>query len=257
MQRVAVALSGGVDSAVLLALCVDVLGRHNVVAVTGVSELQKESEVVCAAEIARDAGVDHVRVAFHPLARDEVSGNTPRRCYACKRALFSAIGDVAEARGIDHVLEGSSADDAHDFRPGMRALAKLGVRQPLLDAGVTKREIREYARNVGLECAERPAEACLATRIPCGSPLFGEVLQTVRDAERAVGECGFSLVRVRHHGDLARIEVDDTDLAVIVDPAVRTRIVRRLRTLGYAHVCVDLCGYRRGSMNAEGGKDGK
>jgi len=242
-----IAFSGGVDSSLLLLAAREALGDR-VLAVTARSPFQAADEIDAAREIAGRRGARWQLLPIDPLADPALRGNPPDRCYLCKRALLVRLRALAEAAGGVAVLEGSHADDLGQHRPGRRAVLELGVRSPLLEVGLTKLQVRALARAGGLAHWNRPAEACLATRVPFGEDLTVERLGRVEAAERAVRARGFVVVRVRDHGALARVEVGADELPRLLDPALRAAVAADLRAAGYAWVALDLDGYRSGSM---------
>ncbi len=252
MRRAAIGFSGGVDSAFLAAAALRVLGPENVLAVTADSMLQSRREMRQAAALARALGL-RFRVIRVPVeARPAILRNRPDRCYHCKRAVFRAIRSLARSRGIEHVLDGSNADDALDVRPGARALKELNVQSPLKDAGLCKRDIRRAARGMGLTVADKPAAACLASRIPYGERLTPGRLAAVERAEAAVAALGFDGARVRAHGNVARIELAPGDMARALSGRVRTAMSRGIHKSGFLYAALDLDGYRTGSLNPVG-----
>ena len=249
MGRAAVALSGGVDSALLAALARDELGDR-AVALTVDSPLLAADEREDAARVASELGMEHVLLKLDELEDPELAANPPDRCYLCKRMRFGRAADWAEARGIPWVLDGSNADDRGDYRPGMRALAELPpVRSPLLEAGLTKAEVRAASRKMGLFTWDKPARACLASRIPYGEALTREKLQRVEAAEAYLARLlpRGAQFRVRAHGDLARVEAEGEDMAAIF--RARDEVSAKLRAMGFAYATLDLKGYRMGSLN--------
>ena len=242
---VAVAFSGGVDSTLLLKAAVDALGAR-AIAITMHSEFVPLDEIEEAKAIASKLGVRHEVLHVPALDIPGLRMNPLDRCYHCKKALFTLIKKTAADAGIAHVAEGANADDANDFRPGARAMHELGVLTPLRDAGLTKAEIREISRELGLPTWCKPAYACLATRFPVGAELTAERLRMVELAERFLRGLGFAQCRVRHHGNLARIEVEKDKIS---DLLARPEIERRLKEIGFEFVTVDLGGYRMGSMS--------
>ncbi|GBD16625.1 tRNA(Ile)-lysidine synthase [bacterium HR26] len=242
-----VAYSAGVDSTLLLYAAREVLGER-VIAATGLSDTYPEEEIAEARELAAELGVEHVMVRTEELTDPRYAMNSHQRCYFCKNELYGKLWELARARGLAHVIDGTNADDLADFRPGLRAARKLGVRSPLQEAGLTKAEIRALSQHFGLRTWDKPAYACLSSRFPYGTPITVEKLRQVAAAERALRELGFRGFRVRHHEEIARLEVQPEDLPRVVE--LREQIVERLRAAGYRFVTLDLEGYRSGSLNA-------
>ena len=241
-----IAFSGGVDSSFLLTAAQEALG-DKVLAVTVDSAFSPANETEEAAAFCRSRGIMHTVLTVDPLSERSIAENPPDRCYHCKKLLFSEILRVAEMRGIPYVCEGTHADDISDYRPGMRAVAELGIHSPLCEAGLTKAEIRALSGSLGLPSWNRPAMACLASRIPYGELLTAEKLRMTDRAEALLRSLGMTQVRVRMHGRIARIEVLPEEISILL--AERTNISAQLKALGYSYVTLDLQGYRTGSLN--------
>ena len=250
-EAVIVAFSGGVDSTFLAAVAYEALGGR-ARAVTGLSPSVAPAEREEAAELAGGIGIAHEFIETHEMENPEYVANSPLRCFHCKDELYGILGSIAAQAGQSTVLDGTNLDDAGDWRPGRKAAALHGVRSPLLELGFGKDAIRALSKEMGLPTWDKPAMACLASRIPHGTPVTIEALDQVGAAEAVLRAIGLRQVRVRHHGDVARIETDADGMAVAFAPENRDRIVERLRNLGFKHVALDLAGYRQGSMNAAG-----
>lgn len=248
LDRLALGYSGGLDSTFLMAVAHQVLGAR-LMAITAFSPLMPKRELEASINIARSLGVEHSLLEIDPFAISGFADNPPDRCYRCKHFIFSRIGEMAASEGIVSLADGSNLDDLQDYRPGMRALQELGIMSPLLEAGMTKADIRLLSRDMGLATWDKPAAACLASRFPYGHSISQEKLARVGEAEDFLYGCGFRQVRVRVHQDLARIEVGKAERYHLADEKVMDEINRGLRDRGFRYVCLDLEGYRSGSMN--------
>ena len=247
--RVALGFSGGVDSTLLLREALAVLGGENVLALIADTPSLPRKEFAEALRLAEALGAACAVIDPDELSDPEYAANPADRCYFCKKRLFGLVAKVAAEKGFATVLDGNNADDSGDYRPGRRAARELGVKSPLMEAGLTKAEIRRLSARAGLPTADKPAMACLASRIPYGTPVTAGVLAQVERAEEALRAAGFAQCRVRHHGEVARIEVAVDELPRMLDAAVRETVVRATKAAGYRYVTLDLQGYRMGSMN--------
>ncbi len=241
-----VAYSGGVDSTFLAKVANDVLG-DKMLAVTASSETYPEREVVAALELAKKMGLRHLSIHTEELEDEEFATNPPERCYICKKELFGKLVAMAVEHGLPFVLDGANFDDLSDYRPGTRAGRELGIRSPLQEAGFTKEDIRYFSKKMGLPTWNKPSFACLSSRFPYGERITREKLVMVGQAEDYLRSLGVGQLRVRHHDNLARIEVAADDFAKVM--AASDAIVKKLKASGYKYVTLDLQGYRTGSMN--------
>jgi len=246
---VMIGLSGGVDSTFLVKVASDTLG-DKAVAATALSYIYPSWESKEAEEIATSLGIEYIRVPFDPLKEVEGFEMNPKdRCYICKKKVFSMLKSKAADMGIAYVADGTNADDINDYRPGLRALKELEIKSPLLEAGLTKEEIRYLSKQLGLNTFSKPSFACLASRIPYGEKITKEQLQMIEKAETFILSKGFKNVRVRCHGNLARIELNNDEMNKVLDESMRNEISRELKSIGFEYVSLDLTGYRTGSMN--------
>jgi pyridinium-3,5-biscarboxylic acid mononucleotide sulfurtransferase len=243
-----VAYSGGVDSAFLAWAARQALGDR-VLCVTADSPSYPERHRQMALEVARTFGLPHEIVRTEELAKAEYRANEPNRCYHCKHELYTRLTSLAAERGFAGVADGSNADDRGDYRPGRRAAREFGVVSPLDDAALTKDDIRELSRRAGLPTWDEPASACLSSRVPYFSEVTEEKLRAIEGAEESLRSLGFRVLRVRHHGDVARIEVAPEELPRLVEPAMAKAADAAVRSHGFRYVAVDLKGYRLGSLN--------
>jgi len=245
---VIVAFSGGVDSAYLAYAATEVLGDA-ALCVTADSPSYPERHRALALRLVREFGFTHEFIRTAEMERPEYRANPANRCYYCKTELYTCLSALARARGIAVIVDGANADDRGDYRPGRQAAREFQVRSPLDEAGLTKDEIRELSRRAGLPTWDEPASACLSSRIPYFSEVTGEKLRMIEQAESVLRGLGFRICRVRHHDTIARLELGVDEIARALEPGMAETIDHELRAIGYAHVTVDLRGYRLGSLN--------
>ena len=248
MGSVIVAYSGGVDSAFLAAAANDALGR-NALAVTAKSPSLAPAELREAVELAERLGLNHRIVETHEVEREDYAANNPNRCFFCKDELYTYLSAYARDEGYEHIANGTNTDDLGDFRPGLNAAKQYGVRSPMVEADLSKADIRELSKDMDLPTWDKPAQACLSSRIPYGSMVTVEALTRIAQAEEFLHGLGIRQLRVRHHDTIARIEVEPQDFLTLTDEAVREQVVAKFREIGYSYVTLDLQGFRSGSMN--------
>ena len=248
MGSVIVAYSGGVDSAFLAAAANDALGRK-ALAVTAKSPSLAPAELREAVKLAERLGLNHRIVETHEVEREDYAANNPNRCFFCKDELYTYLSAYAREEGYEHIANGTNTDDLGDFRPGLNAAKQYGVRSPMVEAALSKADIRELSKDMDLPTWDKPAQACLSSRIPYGSMVTVEALTRIAQAEEFLHDIGIRQLRVRHHDTIARIEVEPQDFLTLTDESVREKVVAKFREIGYSYVTLDLQGFRSGSMN--------
>ncbi len=251
--KVGIAFSGGVDSSLLSFIAHRVLGNE-AVAFTADAPMVPRSEFADSQAFCAEHGIQQVICHPDPFQKEEVRLNAPDRCYVCKKVIFGSLFDVAAKQGISIIADGSNLDDLGDYRPGLKALQEMQVKSPLREAGFTKTDIRNLSKQLGLSTWNKQSNACLATRFPYGDELTVEGLEQVDRAEQALSFLGFTQLRVRVHGNVARVEVPPNQIPQLLEEGTRSTIVRKLKHLGFTYVTLDLSGYRTGSMNEQIGR---
>ncbi|MDP4143485.1 MAG: ATP-dependent sacrificial sulfur transferase LarE [Bacillota bacterium] len=246
LKSAAVAFSGGVDSTFVLKAAKEALGEK-LIAITVVSPYIPKWEIAEAAELVKELGIKHKFIEV-PII-DEIRFNPEDRCYLCKTGVFTLIKEEAAKSGMKYVVDGTNADDTKDYRPGLRALKELEVKSPLLDNNITKAEVREFSKELGLPTWDKPPYACLLSRLPYGTEITEEELRKIEEAEKYLMSIGFRAVRVRSHGNIARIEVDKKDRKRLFDEELLDSISKQIKAIGYKHVTLELEGYKMGSLN--------
>jgi uncharacterized protein len=249
LQKVVVAYSGGVDSTFLLKASVDTLGSEKVLACIGISSSLAKSQYNRAIECAKIIGASVEEVEVNEVLDTKYSANNPDRCFHCKSHLYTVLQNIAKDRGFNNIICGFNFDDKDDFRPGNKAAKVYGVRSPLMEAKMTKEDIRNVSRKLNLPTADIPASPCLASRVIYGLEITKQRLNQVEEAEDFLRELGFVEFRVRHHDMIARIEVKPEDLGKIMTMSNRSKIIEKLKSLGFKYITVDLQGFRSGSLN--------
>lgn len=249
LESVVVAFSGGVDSSLVLAMSLSALGRENTLAVTAQSESLAERELEAAKKLAEGMGADHLILRTHEMDSAQYRANPINRCYHCKSELYSKLSAIARERNIAHIVNGINQDDLGDHRPGIVAAKEFGVKSPLAQSGFDKKDIRELSRQIGLSNWEKPAQPCLSSRIPYGEPVSPEKLAMIERAENLLLSLGFTELRVRHHGDIARIELNKNDMPRALTESVSAIIQEQFKQIGFKYVALDLAGFRSGGLN--------
>jgi uncharacterized protein len=243
-----VAFSGGVDSTFLLAVAVEALGDR-VTAGTARSEVQPFADRESAAAFTQERSIEHIIFDSDEKSIPGFAANTPDRCYHCKKALCIRLRQIAQEKGISDIAHAINTDDLGDYRPGIRAAEEMGLIAPLVDAGLNKNEIRYLSKEMGLATWDKPSMACLASRVPYGTPITEENISMIGRAEKILADEGFRQYRVRHHGTVARIEVEEYEIPRLMESNLRNKIIRELKNIGFKHITLDLEGFTSGSMN--------
>lgn len=248
-ENVVLAFSGGVDSSLLLKICCNASKKtgKEVYAITVHTELHPMKDIEIAKMVAKDMGAEHFIVRVDELQDAGIRYNPTDRCYLCKKLLFSKLKEKAKELGAENIVEGTNEDDLHVYRPGIRALKELEIISPLAECGFTKQEVRTLAEEYGISVANRPSTPCMATRFPYGAELDYEKMRCVEEGEEWLKTLGLYNVRIRVHGDIARIEVDEKDMPLLLKN--RIEVIEKLKTFGYAYITIDLEGFRSGSMD--------
>jgi pyridinium-3,5-biscarboxylic acid mononucleotide sulfurtransferase len=247
-RKLVVAFSGGVDSTFLLKVSRDIL-KENVTAVIIRTELHSEKEIHEALLIAEKLSVEYVKIEMNVLEKKKIGNNPRERCYHCKKEIFQRIREYAREQGVENIAEGTNSDDTGAYRPGLKALDELGISSPLRDAGMEKEDIRQISQLLGLETWDKPANPCLATRFPYDTRLTKDALKQVEAAEEFIRALGFKNVRVRSHGDTARIEVDREMIETVAEKKISEKINNKIKEIGFRYATIDLEGFRSGSMD--------
>ena len=256
MRSVIVAYSGGVDSAFLAAVANEALGRK-ALSVTAVSPSLAPSELDEATDLANRIGLNFMTIETNEIDRPDYQANNPDRCFFCKDELYTHLVRFAEEESFDSIVNGTNVDDLGDYRPGIEAAKQYGVRSPLVEAELTKDDIRALSRDMDLPTWDKPAQACLSSRIPYGTTVTVDALTKIAKAEQFLRSKGFKQLRVRHHETIARIEIEPSDFSAITSEPLRSEINQEFKNIGYSYITLDLDGFRSGSLNEILSKLGK
>lgn len=248
LESVAVAYSGGVDSNFLLKVATETLG-DKAIAITIHAMMHSSREIEEAKEYAKSFNANHIVLNIDNLDVEDFIKNTPQRCYHCKTAVFTKIKEIAKENNIKYVVDGTNMDDLGDYRPGLKALEELNIVSPLKECGLTKEDIRSLSKEMNLETYKKPAFACLATRVPYGTEITNDILRTIEKSEAFLQDMGFSQFRVRVHDNIARIEVDKSEINKFFTENLLEKTTNKLKEIGFEYVTLDMNGYKMGSMN--------